>query len=67
MGEAGSEALIKINLTIKQSYKMHELNLLLDGGALNKENILKARILHVWSQKTVLPFWLSSYLLKVSS
>ena len=44
---AGSEALRKLNLIIKQLYKIGELDLLSKGEALNEENLAKARILHI--------------------
>ena len=43
---AGYEALRKLNI-IKQLYKIRELDLLSKGEALNKENLAKARILHI--------------------
>ena len=50
---AGSEALPKLNLIIKQLYKICELDLLSKGKALNKENLSKARILHILVTKNL--------------
>ena len=44
---AGSEALSKLNLIIKQLYKIRKLDLLAEGETLNEENLAKAKILHI--------------------
>ena len=48
--EAGSKALRKLYLVVKQLYKMCKLDLLSKGKGLNEENFAKARIIF-WSQK----------------
>ena len=47
----GSEALHKLNLIIKQLYKIRELDILSEGEALNEENLAKAKFCKFWSQK----------------
>ena len=44
---AGSKAFRKLNLIIKQLYKIRELDLLSKGEAFNEENLVEARILHI--------------------
>ena len=44
---AGREPISKLNLMVKQSYKIRELNLFLEVGALSRENFSKSRILHI--------------------
>ena len=51
---AGSEALSKLNLTIKQLYKIRKLDLLAEGETLNEENLAKAKILHILVTKKLL-------------
>ena len=66
---AGSEALRKLHLIIKQLCKIRELDLLSKGEALNKENLAKARILHflVTKKSVLLHFLLLPYPLRVIS
>ena len=49
---AGNKALRKLNLIIKQLYKIRELDLFSKSEALNEENLAKARILHILVTKS---------------
>ena len=49
---AGNETLRKLNLIIKQLYKIRELDLFSKSEALNEENLAKARILHILVTKS---------------
>ena len=51
---AGSEALSKLNLIIKQLYKIRKLDLFAEGETLNEENLAKAKILHILIPKNLL-------------
>ena len=53
--EARSKALRKLNLIIKQLYKIRELDLLSESEAINEKNLAKARFSHIFiAKKTVL-------------